>query len=196
MTERPAGPVHRRVPEGDDRERLVCDDCGFVWYQNPIIVVGTVPIWNDRVALVKRSIEPRRGFWTIPAGFMELGETVEDGAIRETREEAEAEVELDGLLAVYNIIRVKQVHIFYRARLLAPEVRAGQECSDARLFAWDEIPWNDIAFPSTMWALEHAAESRGGPIGQPFTNTVEPPSLEEFAATNKTGPLPIVDKLK
>lgn len=182
MTDKPVGPVHHRIPPGDDRERLVCDDCGFVWYQNPIIVVGTVPIWKDQVALVKRSIEPRLGFWTIPAGFMEVGETVQEGAIRETMEEAETNVELDGLLAIYNIIAVRQVHIFFRARLPAPEVGAGHECSDAGLFTWDEIPWNDLAFPSTSWALEHAAESRGASLGQPFTNPEEPPTLEEFAA--------------
>ncbi len=179
----PAGPVHRRVPPGDDRERLVCDDCGFVWYQNPIIVVGTVPIWEDRVALVKRSIEPRLGCWTLPAGFMEVGETVEAGARRETLEESGAEVDLDGLLAIYNIVRVRQVHMFFRARLRSPELRAGSECSDARLFAWKDLPWNQLAFPSTAWALEHCRDTRGRELGQPFSNPSEPPSLEEFAAT-------------
>lgn len=141
------------TPEGDNRPRLVCGDCGFVKYENPKIVVGAVVRWDDRVLLCRRAIDPRRGFWTLPAGYLELGETTAEGAKREAREEATAEIELDGLLAVYSVPRLSQVQVIYRARLVAPEIAAGPESLEVGLFRWDEIPWADIAFPSVHWAL-------------------------------------------
>lgn len=166
----PAGPVHRRIPEGDNRERLICDDCGYIVYDNPKIVVGTVAIWDDKVLLVKRAIEPRQGFWTLPAGFMEQGETSETGALRETWEEAKARVELDRLLAVYNVLRVNQVHLFYRARMQGPEFEPGSESLAVDLYAWDDIPWNEIAFPTVKCALENWYQTRDQPVFPAFTN--------------------------
>lgn len=168
----PAGPVVRKIPEGDNRERLVCEDCGFINYQNPKIVAGAVVVEEDRVLLCRRAIEPRKGFWTIPAGYMELGETVEEGAIREVREEALADITLDGLLGVYSIPRIGQVQLIYAAHLAAPGYGAGDETLEAAFFAWDDIPKEDIAFPTVHWALAHR-RSLGTAIPKaPFTNPV------------------------
>lgn len=154
-----AGPVHRRVPPGDNRERLVCDDCGFVLYENPKVVVGTVSSFEGGVLLVRRAIEPRRGLWTLPAGFLERHESGEDGALRETHEEAGVHVELEGLLAVYSVVRVSQIQLFYRARMHGPALAPGPESLEARLWPWEEIPWHDLAFPTVEWALRHWRES-------------------------------------
>ncbi|PPR13867.1 MAG: hypothetical protein CFH42_00730 [Alphaproteobacteria bacterium MarineAlpha12_Bin1] len=154
------GPTHIIVPEGDNRERLVCKDCGFINYQNPIIVVGTVTRWSEKkeedgeqILLCKRAIEPRKGFWTLPAGYLELEETTEEGAIRETWEEARAKVSIDRLMAVYNISRLSQVQLIYQATLLSPNITAGEESLEVGLFSWKEIPWDEIAFPTVHWAL-------------------------------------------
>jgi len=155
---RAAGPSLRAVPEGDDRERLICPDCGFIHYDNPKIVVGSVALWQDRILLCRRAINPRVGFWTLPAGYMELNETTIDGAKREAWEEARARIEIDALLAVYNIPRLSQVQIFYRARLLSDAISAGPESREVGLFAWEDIPWDDLAFPSVRWALRHHRE--------------------------------------
>lgn len=159
-----------QIPPGDNRERRVCDSCGFIDYANPRIVAGVVAHRDGQILLCKRAIEPRMGFWTLPAGFMELGESVEEGACREAREEACAELDIEGLLAVYSIPRIGQVQIFFRARLInAPS--PGPESLDVGLFGWDAIPWRELAFPSVRWALEHyrATESldRFTPFGNP-----------------------------
>ncbi|MBS7792893.1 NUDIX hydrolase [Roseococcus sp. SDR] len=151
----------RRVPEGEDRERLVCGDCGFIAYENPKIVVGSVVSEGGRILLCRRAIEPRRGYWTLPAGYMELGETTEEGAKREAWEEARARLELDGVLAIYSIARIGQVQIIYKARLAEPGFAPGPESLDVRFFAWEEIPWDDLAFPSVHWSLK--AWKAGGP---------------------------------
>jgi len=156
---RPKGPSVRAVPEGDNRERLTCPDCGFILYDNPKIVVGSVVLWEQRILLCKRAINPRIGYWTLPAGYLELNETTSEGALREAYEEARAEIALDGLLAVYNIPRLSQVQLIYRARLLSPEIAAGPESEAVGLFAWEEIPWAELAFPSVHWALHHAREA-------------------------------------
>ncbi len=158
---RTGGPIHRRVPPGDNLERLVCDECGFVNYVNPKVVVGSVCVWEDRFLLCKRAIDPRKGYWTMPAGFLEERETAIEGAMREAREEALAEIEIDALLGVYSIPRISQVQLIYRARLLSPDVAAGPESEAVGLFAWDEIPWGDLAFPSVHWALGHFREAAG-----------------------------------
>jgi ADP-ribose pyrophosphatase YjhB (NUDIX family) len=159
------------VPEGDDRERLVCPDCGFVNYQNPKIVVGTVASHEGRLLLCRRDIEPRRGFWTIPAGYLENHETVMAGARREAAEEACAEITLDGLLAVYNIPRISQVQLIYRGRLDNPDrVAAGDETQAVGPFAWDEVPWEHLAFPSVHWALGHWREVAERAAFAPFGN--------------------------
>ncbi|WP_374303157.1 NUDIX domain-containing protein [Ferrovibrio sp.] len=145
----------QRMPEGDNRDRMVCDDCGWVHYVNPKVVVGAVIGHDGKILLCRRAIEPRKGFWTIPAGYMEERETSEDGAAREAREEACAEIAIDALLAVYNIPRISQVQLIYRATLASPDFSAGPESLEVQLFGWDEIPWNDLAFPSVRWALHH-----------------------------------------
>jgi ADP-ribose pyrophosphatase YjhB (NUDIX family) len=149
----------RTVPEGDDRERLVCPDCGWIEYDNPRIVVGSVVTWEDRFLLCRREIEPRRGYWTIPAGYLELGETIMEGAAREAYEEACARIEIEGLLAVYNIPRISQVQMFFRAHLTAPDFAPGPESQEVALYDWAAIPWDDLAFPSVRWALDHFRES-------------------------------------
>jgi ADP-ribose pyrophosphatase YjhB (NUDIX family) len=152
---KPAGPTIRAVPEGDTRERLICGDCGFIHYDNPKIVVGAVPLWQGRVLLCRRAIAPRVGFWTLPAGYLELGETPEAGAAREAFEEANARIAIDALLGVYSVPRLSQVQLIYRARLVDGAFSPGPESQDVRLFGWDEIPWPEIAFPSVRWALDH-----------------------------------------
>jgi ADP-ribose pyrophosphatase YjhB (NUDIX family) len=144
----------RSIPEGDDRERLTCPDCGHVAYENPKLVVGSVVAEGDTVLLCRRAIEPRAGFWTLPAGYMEMGETAEEGAQREAWEEARARIALDGVLAVYSIARLGQVQVIFRARLAEPGFEAGPESLEVRRFAWDEIPWEEIAFPTVRWALK------------------------------------------
>lgn len=162
-----SGPSVRNVPDGDDRSRLICPDCGYIAYENPKIIVGSVCSWQDRVLLCRRAIEPRKGFWTLPAGYMELNESSEQGAIREAWEEARARIALDGLLAVYNIPRISQVQLIYRAHLTSPEIAAGPESAEVGLFVWDDIPWADIAFPSVHWSLAEFRARLGRPLGAP-----------------------------
>ena len=160
----------KTVPDGDTHERSVCEHCGFVNYQNPKIVVGSVVRHEGKVLLCRRAIEPRRGFWTIPAGYMELHETPEDGARREAFEEANAELKLKELLAVYSVIHLSQVQILYRAELVSPSFSAGEESLEVALFDWDDIPWDDIAFPTVHWALEHDRQVEFGEAVGPFFN--------------------------
>jgi ADP-ribose pyrophosphatase YjhB (NUDIX family) len=142
-----------RVPDGDDRERLVCDTCGFVRYDNPKIIVGAICTWEDRFLLVRRAIEPRVGYWAMPAGYMELGETTQDGAAREVWEEANARIRVGPLLAIYNLARISQVQLIYRAEMLSPDHAPGIESQETILVPWNEIPWNDLAYPTVDWAL-------------------------------------------
>lgn len=148
------GPNLLKVPDGDTRERKVCAECGFIAYENPKIVVGAVCRWEERILLCRRAIEPRAGFWTLPAGYLELNEATPEGAAREAWEEACARIAIEGLLAVYDIPRLSQVQLIYRAELVSPEIAPGPESLEVRLFAWDEIPWQELAFPSVTWALE------------------------------------------
>ena len=160
----------RRTPPGDDHERSVCDRCGYVEYKNPLIVVGSVATWEDKILLCRRAIEPRLGFWTLPAGYMELRESVEAAARREAWEEARARLALDRVLAVYTIERISQVQIMFRARLEAPDIAPGPESQDVGLFAWDDIPWADIAFPTVGWALRQYWQTREQTDFPPFSN--------------------------
>jgi ADP-ribose pyrophosphatase YjhB (NUDIX family) len=160
----------RRIPEGDNLERLVCTDCGFIAYENPKVVVGSVCGWQSRILLCRRAINPRKGFWTIPAGYLELNETTMDGARREAWEEAYAKIEIDGLLAVYSIPRLSQVQLIYRARLATPDFAPGPETIETRLYDWSEIPWDELAFPSVRWALNHYRESATDRIIAPRSN--------------------------
>jgi ADP-ribose pyrophosphatase YjhB (NUDIX family) len=169
----PPGPRFiRKVPEGDTNERYVCDDCGHVYYTNPKIVVGSVVAHDGRILMCRRAIEPRKGFWTLPAGFLEEHETPEEGARREAMEEARATIVLDALLAVYSVPRISQVQLMYRARLEKPEYSAGPESLEVALFAWSEIPWDEAAFPSVHWALNHYWETRNQRVFAPFVNPV------------------------
>ena len=147
------GPVTPLVPDGDDRERMVCVDCGFIHYDNPRVVAGAVCTWQDKILLCKRAIAPRIGFWTIPSGYLELKETVADGAVREVLEESGAHVNVTGLVGMYEIPRISQIYIVYRAEMIGPDLDPGPESQDAALFAWDDIPWDDLAFSSVTWAL-------------------------------------------
>ena len=171
--ERPAGPSVRGVPEGDNRERMICADCGFILYDNPKIVVGSVARSGERILLCRRAINPRRGFWTLPAGYLELNESTGAGAAREAWEEAQAKIAIEGLLAIYDIPRLSQVQLIYRARLLDDAVTAGPESLEVALFGWDDIPWADIAFPSVRWALNHEREAR---LSGDFTTRFAPPA--------------------
>ena len=158
--------VYRLPDDGDSKERAVCTACATVHYENPLNVVGTVPHWGDKVLLCKRNIEPRWGKWTLPAGFMELGETTAEGAARETDEEAGAQFEMQALFSLLNVARVGQVHLFYRARLLSDQFNPGTETIEARLFAEDEIPWDEMAFRTVKETLErYFADRRAGHYG-------------------------------
>ena len=152
--------VYRIPDDGDTRERAVCPACNTIHYENPLNVVGTVPHWGDQVLLCKRNIEPRWGKWTLPAGFMELHETTAQGAARETDEEAGAQYEMEGLFSILNVVRVGQVHLFYRARLLSTVFNPGHETIEARLFTEAEIPWDEIAFRTVKETLEHYFDDR------------------------------------
>ncbi len=156
-----SGDFVQKIPEGDTRPRLVCGTCGFVRYDNPKIVVGSVIAYEDRILLCRRAIDPRSGFWTLPAGYLELNETTFEGAAREAREEANARIEIDRLLAVYSIPRISQVQLIYRARLQSPDISPGPESVEVGLFRWDQIPWPEIAFPSARWALHQYRETEG-----------------------------------
>ncbi len=161
----------KRIPDGDTVVRDVCDTCGFIGYQNPKIVVGSVVTTADcRFLLCKRAIEPRAGFWTLPAGYLELNETPEDGARREAREEANADIAIDRVLAIYSITRISQIQIMYRATLTSLDISPGTESVDVGLFEWSEIPWDDIAFPSVHWALSQFRQALGNDNFAPFSN--------------------------
>ncbi len=152
--------VTEKIPGGDNRQRWVCDQCQTVHYQNPKIVVGCVPEQDGKVLLCRRAIEPRHGYWTVPAGFMELGETMEQGAARETLEEACAEVKIGHLFASVDVVQAGQVHVFFTAELLG-DFGAGDESLETALFSKEEIPWPDIAFRSGKFALEKYFEDAG-----------------------------------
>jgi ADP-ribose pyrophosphatase YjhB (NUDIX family) len=165
-----------RVPDGEDRPRQVCDTCGFINYVNPKIVAGVVIGAPDgRILLCKRAIEPRKGFWTVPAGFMEERESTRQGAAREAWEEALARVEIDALLGIYEVPRISQVHFMYRATLPDGAFGVGPESLETALFAWEDIPWDQIAFPTGVWALRDWHAVRGQASFVPFAN---PPGSE------------------
>ena len=152
--------VELRIPEGDHLSRHVCAACGTIHYENPRLVVGCVPEHEGRILICKRAIEPRRGFWTIPAGFMENNETLQQGAARESHEEALAEVTIGSLLSVVHVLHAHQVHVFFRASLPKAQYAAGPESLEVKLVRAEEIPWDDIAFPSTDFTLRRYLEDR------------------------------------
>lgn len=150
----------RRIPDGDHLPRYVCEHCGTVHYENPRLVVGCVPEIDGRILLCRRAIEPRRGYWTVPAGFMENGETLQQAAARESYEEALARVDIGTLLAIVHVLTAHQVHVFFRARLQPSGYGVGAESLEVELVEPRDIPWQDIAFPSTEFALHRYLEDR------------------------------------
>jgi ADP-ribose pyrophosphatase YjhB (NUDIX family) len=158
--------VAQRIPDGDNLVRAVCDACGVIHYQNPKLVVGSLPVWEGQVLLCRRAIEPRHGLWTLPAGFMENHETLAAAAVRETSEEACARVMLEGLYTMVSVPHISQVHAFFRARLLDLDFAAGVETLEVRLFDEAEIPWDEIAFRTVAMTLRHYfADRRAGGFG-------------------------------
>jgi ADP-ribose pyrophosphatase YjhB (NUDIX family) len=156
-------PVTRKIPPGDTMLRFVCDRCATVHYHNPKIVAGCIPEWNGRILLCRRAIEPQVGLWTFPAGFMEIGESAEDAAARETREEAQADVEVTALHAILSLPHIGQVYLVFRGRMRSPDFQAGAESLEVRLVSTDAIPWNDIAFPVVGDALRrYVADATSG----------------------------------
>ena len=168
------GPRIRTVPDGDDRERLTCPDCGFIAYENPKMVAGSVVSVGDRIMLCRRAIEPRKGFWTLPAGYLELNETPAEGAAREAWEEARARIAIDALLAVFSIPRISQVQLIYRATLAEPGFEPGPESLEVELFDWADIPWTELAFPSVRWALDEYKARLGQSV---FAPGINPPGM-------------------
>lgn len=147
--------IAQRIPPGDSLPRYVCDSCSTIHYRNPLMVVGSIPEWEERILLCRRAIEPRSGLWTLPAGFMELGETLAQAALRETLEEANARVRLEEVVTLLSVPHVDQVHVFYRARLLDLEFRPGAETLELALFREEEIPWKELAFRTVSATLRH-----------------------------------------
>jgi len=164
-----------RVPEGDNRPRAVCPGCNTIHYQNPKIVVGCLPVWEDKILICKRAIEPRYGLWTLPAGFMENGESVAEGAMREAVEEANAKVEITQLYTTYSIPSISQVYIMFLARLLDPDVSAGPESLEVKLVTEDEIPWDQLAFVMVKRTLRHFLEDRKTGVFVPRFGDIRPP---------------------
>ncbi|MNS10134.1 bifunctional nicotinamide mononucleotide adenylyltransferase/ADP-ribose pyrophosphatase [compost metagenome] len=187
-----AHPVALSIPEGDNRPRYVCSNCGAIHYQNPKMVLGSIPVWDEdgamRILLCKRAIEPRLGYWTLPAGFMENDETTSNAAIRETVEEAGANIRLHELFSLLNVPHVHQVHMFYRATLLDLNYEAGVESLEVKLFAPEDIPWDEIAFQTVSHTLkfflaDHAKRKHGGSYGF-HTLDILKPMLSPESLTN------------
>lgn len=168
--------VSLKIPEDDNRPRHVCDNCGNIHYQNPKIVAGCIPEWQGKILLCRRAIEPRYGLWTIPAGYMENGETLEQAACRETEEEACARVDLDGLYAVYNIPHVSQVYTIFRGQLADGAFAPGAESLETALFEENQIPWGEIAFPVVDRTLKRFFLDRLEQRFVTFVDTVAPPA--------------------
>lgn len=164
-----------RRPVDDNRERLTCTDCGWIHYDNPRVIVGAVVRHQGQILLCRRAIRPRYGFWTLPGGFMETGETPEEGTQREVVEESGARVEIRELLSVYSVPRIGQVHLVYLADMITPDFAAGDESLDVRLFEAvpDSMPWEELAFPVNRWSLRDYFSLEGRPVSQPFTTRSE-----------------------
>jgi ADP-ribose pyrophosphatase YjhB (NUDIX family) len=171
-----ASEVVHEIPPGDNRPRYCCHRCGAIHYQNPRVVVGTVTVWEDKVLLCRRAIEPRYGFWTLPAGFMENGETTGEGAARETLEEAGARIELGPMFSLIDVPHVEQVHMFYRASLLHLDFEPGPESLEARLFTEQDIPWDEIAFRTVGQTLRWYFADRRAQRFDVHTGAIQTPA--------------------
>lgn len=167
-------PVTLKIPDGDNLPRHVCDACHTIHYQNPRMIVGCIPEWEDRILLCRRAIEPRYGLWTVPAGFMENGETIAGGAARETLEEANARVEVGPLYALYNLPHVNQVYLLFRARLVDLDFHAGAETLETRLLTESEVPWDGLAFATVRNTLRHYYSDRKAGEFRFHMGTIEP----------------------
>jgi ADP-ribose pyrophosphatase YjhB (NUDIX family) len=176
-------PLAHRVPPGDSMPRGMCDACGAIHYRNPRLVVGALPVWEDKVLLCRRAIEPRHGKWTLPAGFMENGESVADAAVRETMEEAGARIELGPMFSMISVPYISQVHVIYRARLLDLDFAPGEETLELRLYREDEIPWEEIAFRTIGISLrKFFADRSAGSFGFHTTDLTPPPGFVPHGA--------------
>ena len=164
-----------RIPSGDDKPRHVCDNCGTIHYRNPLMVVGAIPEWKDKILLCRRAIEPRLGFWTLPAGFMELGESTGQAAMRETLEEAKARIELIDIYTMLSVPHVNQVHLFFRAKLLDLDFGPGVESLEVALFKEVEIPWDELAFRTISTTLRHYYSDRKENRFRVHTDELYPP---------------------
>ena len=179
----------KKRPHDDNFERDICAHCGLINYQNPKIVAGVVATISldgeEKILMCRRAIEPRRGFWTLPAGFMEERETVAQGAAREAEEEACADVETDALIGIYNVERISQVQMFYRGRLRSPNIAAGPESAEVALMRWEDIPWDELAFPAVYYALQHWHATKDQEAFAPFCepdNWADTPGFEALRA--------------
>ena len=177
--------VEYRVPPGDTLPRFVCAQCGMIHYENPKMVVGCIPEWENRIMLCRRAIEPRIGLWTVPAGFMENGETTAQGAQRETLEEANAKVEMLGLYALFNIPHINQVYMLFRARLLNLDFRAGAETLETALFEEHQIPWEHLAFATVKRTLKLYFKDRRDGTFRFHMGTIEPPASARKIASDE-----------
>lgn len=176
--------VEHKIPEDDNRPRFVCISCETIHYQNPNIVAGTIPVYGDQVLLCKRAIEPRYGYWTLPAGFMENQETTVEAAMRETWEEAAARVNIDGLFTMINVPQIDQVHIYFRAELINGEYGVGPESLETRLYREDEIPWDEISFPTVKRTLKQFFADRAqGKFGVHVSDIIREPRFNKSADT-------------
>jgi ADP-ribose pyrophosphatase YjhB (NUDIX family) len=174
--------VELRLPDDDNRLRHICTACGTIHYQNPKMVIGSIPEWQDKILLCRRAIEPRHGLWTLPGGFMENDETTTEAAIRETLEEANARIAIGDLYSMYSLPYINQVHLLFRARLLDTDFAPGQESLEVRLFAEAEIPWDEIAFRPVKFSLEHYfADRRGGCFGFHMGKIAAPASTRKLS---------------
>jgi ADP-ribose pyrophosphatase YjhB (NUDIX family) len=153
-------PVRQGIPAGDDHVRHICDACGAIHYLNPKVIAGCIPVWGERILLCRRAIQPRKGFWTLPAGFMEQGETLSQAARREAMEEANTDVEIGDLYTLFSLPHISQVYAFFRARMIAERFFPGIESLETRLFWEEEIPWEELAFDTVRRALEHFVTDR------------------------------------
>ena len=162
--------VVNKIPEGDTHSRQVCMDCNYIEYENPKIVVGSVCTFKNKFLMCKRAIDPQKGLWTLPAGYLENNESVQDGAIREAYEEAHAKIKINNLLAIYSLNHISQIQILFHSELIEQNIKPGIESLEVGLFEWENIHWDKIAFPSVKWALDNFRERQNLDTFKVFTN--------------------------
>lgn len=181
------GPIEYTVPAGDDRKRDICPRCDRIFYHNPLTVVGCIPEWAGRILMCRRAIEPRLGFWTLPAGFLEMHETTGDAGVRETREEACTEVDLGPLFSFINVAHIGQIHMFYRARMTSDVHQPGPESSETVLMDESEIPWRELAFPTIHRTLERYFTDRRAGLFRLHTEDVGQEDWQQMRLQREPG---------